>query len=47
MVVDEWYVDCDCTECNCSAYVSVVEGEYEEDEARLCDNCMLGDHESS
>jgi hypothetical protein len=47
MVIDEWYVDCDCTVCDCSAYVSVEDGEYGDDELRICDNCMMDDHETS
>lgn len=44
--MDDWFIECECLACfpSCGEYVKVNDELFEEDELRLCGDCMFGEH---
>ena len=41
---DDWYVQCECTDCRCFAYVNITQADEDGDYLRLCNDCIFGNH---
>lgn len=37
---------CECTDCECGNFVDAYDGQYEDDELIVCEDCLFGDHQA-